>query len=212
MEISKILHRLDSLIEMGDKVLSTVHDGDFVDNELSCQWSTSSAAILKGVFSENSVHYQHFKDRCQHPWRKSDSTSGLATLKAAREDIAGGYLQEVENLVSADIFNDFLEMAEYLLDYGYKDPTASLVGAVLEDGLRRICSNSDITIKSRENISSLNTKLAAKNVYNRLQQRQIQVWNDIRDNADHGNFQEYKEDDVKDMLVGVRKFLTDYLV
>ena len=103
-------------------------------------------------------------------------------------------------------------MAEHLLNNGYKDPAASLVGAVLEDGLRRICTTNGIAVKAREDISSLNQKLAQKQVYNPLQQKQIQVWNDIRNNADHGHFDEYKADDVKSMLGGVNKFLSIYLV
>ena len=71
------------------------------------------------------------------------------------------YLKRIEDLVSADIFTDFLEMAEYLLKNGYKDPATSLIGAVLEDGLRRVSAGHGIKLKSREDIQSLNTKLAA---------------------------------------------------
>ncbi len=102
-------------------------------------------------------------------------------------------------------------MADHLLDNGYKDPAASLIGAVLEDGLRRIYSNNNLIVKSDDSINSLNQKLAAKGVYNDLQRKQIQVWNDIRNNADHGHFGEYKADDVRDMLGGVQRFLSDYL-
>jgi hypothetical protein len=102
-------------------------------------------------------------------------------------------------------------MAEYLLSEGYKDPSASLIGAVLEDGLRRICSSHGVALSSREDISSLNKKLADVNVYNRLLQKKIQVWNNIRNNADHGRFVEYKVDDVSEMLKGVRHFFEQYL-
>jgi len=33
----------------------------------------------------------------------------------------------------------------------------------------------------------------------------------LRDYADHGNFDEYDENNVKDMLQGVRSFLSEYL-
>ena len=102
-------------------------------------------------------------------------------------------------------------MAEHLLDNGYKDPSASLIGAVLEDGLRRISGNENVTLKSDDNINSLNKKLADKGVYNRLQQREIEVWNKLRDYADHGHFDQYKHDDVRDMLKGVRSFLSEHL-
>ena len=202
---------------MGERVLRTrrppgrgVISGDYVDTALFQQWRTSSAAFLSSVFGSDGIHYREYEERCKGSFH-FDAERGVAILNAAKEDIQGGYLQRIESLVSASVFSDFLEMAEYLLSEGYKDPTASLVGAVLEDGLRRICANNGITIKSKEDISSLNQKLAVKGVYNPLQQKQIQVWNDIRNNADHGNFDQYKGDDVKEMLEGVRKFLVNYL-
>ena len=220
MVVNKILERLDSLISMGEKVLATRHSppprvntlsGDYVENALFYQWRTSSLAFLRVTFSSDSVHSNEFEAHCKNAFHY-EANKGVAILRAAKEDIEGGYLQKVETLVSASVFSDFLEMAEHLLDNGYKDPSASLIGAVLEDGLRRICISNGITLRTREDISSLNQKLAQKQVYNPLQQKQIQVWKDIRNNADHGHFDEYKVDDVKDMLGGVSKFLSNYLV
>ena len=102
-------------------------------------------------------------------------------------------------------------MAEHLLEKGYKDPTASLIGAVLEDGLRKMAKNNGIQLKRKEDIGSLNQKLADAQVYNRLTQKRVQVWNDIRNNADHGNFGEYTLDLVEEMLNSVRDFLGQYL-
>ncbi len=218
MEVKRILDRLNSLISTGDRVLATKYDKhvggmihlDRVDAGLFQQWRTSSLAFLN-TFPSEYIYGCEFEGTCKESGY-DDAERGVAILRAAKEDIEGGYLQKVETLVSASVFSDFLEMAEHLLDNGYKDPAASLVGAVLEDGLRRICSNNNITVKSDDNISSLNQKLAQKHVYNPLQQKQIQVWNDIRNNADHGNFDQYKMDNVKEMLGGVSKFLSSYLV
>ncbi len=211
MEVEKVLGRLDSLIEMGERVLTAPSsDRRWVDTGLAQQWRTSSLTFLSAALGSENVHYREFEERCKWAWRH-EAERGLAILRAVREDIAGGYLQKFEAFVSASVFSDFLEMAEHLLVNGYKDPAASLIGAVLEDGLRRICNNKNITLKSDDNISSLNQKLAQNHVYNPLQQRQIQVWNKLRDYADHGHFEEYKPDDVTDMLKGVRGFLSDYL-
>ncbi len=214
MEVNKVLKRLDTLISIGNTVSSACslrERGTDVDAvEVFSQWRTSSLSFLN-TFPPEYIYSREFEARCKD-LSLEDVEQGLGILRAARDDIKGGYLQKVETLVSAEVFSDFLEMAEHLLDNGYKDPAASLIGAVLEDGLRRMCVNNGITLKTKEDISSLNQKLAQKQVYNPLQQKQIQVWNDIRNNADHGNFDQYKMDDVKDMLRGVRKFLSNYLV
>jgi len=214
MAIDRILERIDGLILMGKRVLGTLrrresYVGLWADEALFRQWRTSCLAFLNTLPSEY-IYHDEFEDCCSSTY-EDDVKQGVAVLQAAKEDIAGGYLQKVETLVSAEVFNDFLEMAEHILDNGYKDPTASLIGAVLEDGLRRICVNNGITLKAKEDISSLNQKLAQNKVYNPLQQKQIQVWNDIRNNADHGNFDEYSAEHVKDMLAGVRNFLASQL-
>ena len=54
-------------------------------------------------------------------------------------------------------------------------------------------------------------KLADKKIYTRIVQRQIEVWNKIRDYADHGHFNEYKKEDVEGMFKGVSNFLSNYL-
>jgi len=216
MEVQRIVNRLNSLISMGEKILATRHppppnviSDDYVEDALFRQWRTSCLAFLNVLPSEY-VYCREFEAHCKTAYY-DDANQGMAVLRAAKEDIEGGYLQKVEMLVSASVFSDFLEMSEHLLDNDYKDPAASLIGAVLENGLRRICGNSNITVKFDDNISSLNQKLADKDIYNRLQQREIEVWNKLRDYADHGHFDQYNAGHVKDMLTGVMKFLTVYL-
>jgi hypothetical protein len=199
---------------MGEGVLSSCdyrrgRTGLYADAGLFSQWRTSSLSFLNTLPPEY-IYSREFEACCKDVYFE-DVKHGVGILRAAKDDIKGGYLQKVEALVSASVFSDFLEMAEHLLDNDYKDPAASLIGAVLEDGLRRICGNKNITVKTDDNISSLNQKLAQNHVYNPLQQKQIQVWNKLRDFADHGHFDQYKPDDVKDMLQDVRKFLADYL-
>ncbi len=213
MTYEKLLERLNHLIELGERVLSTrqspprgIITSDYVNGDPFYQWKAGSLSFLKNVFGEDSTHFQGFHEFCKYASYPS-ALQGQSILKAAKEDLEGGYLNKLETLVSADIFTDLLEMAEYLVEQGYKDPAASLIGAVLENGLKQIARNHDLKVKNREDIGALNSKLAGAQIYNRLMQKQIQVWNDIRNNADHGNFSEYSLDRVKEMLNGVRDFL-----
>ena len=210
----KIIERIDELINMGDDVLSTKayaeYDHDGVSDDIFEQWRIESLSFLKRVFREDDLHFTEFNKQCKISYH-SQAVLGQSILKAAKTDIEGGYLKRLEMLVSADVFSDFLEMSGHLLEQGYKAPAASLVGAVLEDGLRKITVGNNITLKSKEDINSLNQKRSDVKVYSRLTQKNIQVWNDIRNNSDHGNFDEFKEDDVKNMLKGVQDFLEEYL-
>ncbi|MFB0562273.1 MAG: hypothetical protein ACETWM_13800 [Candidatus Lokiarchaeia archaeon] len=217
MLYEKIIGRLNQLIEMGKKVLLSrqVMGGIkapviLVNGELFYHWQASSLSFLKMVFGDEKTHFQEFHERCTVNMH-SKATIGQGILKAAKEDIEGGYLKRLETLVAADIFTDFLEMAEHLVEQGYKDPAAMLVGAVLEDGLRKIAKNNGIALKSREDIGSLNNKIVNAKIYGRIIQKKVYVWNEIRNNSDHAKFDKYTLDYVKEMLNGVRDFLKQYL-
>jgi hypothetical protein len=109
------------------------------------------------------------------------------------------------------VFTHFLEMAEHLYENGYIHPAASLTGAVLEDGMRKIAGANNIAVRSADDLGALNQKLAQANVYNRLKQQQLQPLIRIRNHADHGEFGEYSADDVAGMIRDVGAFLADYL-
>ena len=130
---------------------------------------------------------------------------------AALGELENGFLGKLQDLVAAEIFADFLQQGGHLLEAGYKDAAVSVTGAVLEDGLRRIATIKHIPVRDRDDVSALNQKLADGRIYNRLMQKKIQVWNDVRNNADHGKFNEYGLDDVKEMIKGVESFLAGYL-
>ena len=68
-----------------------------------------------------------------------------------------------------------------------------------------------ITLKAREDISSLNKKLADGQIYNRLIQKQIETWSELRNSADHGKFDDYDSAAVQAMAVGVRAFLAQHI-
>jgi hypothetical protein len=213
----QILDRLDSLVEKGNQVLATYRPNPpnvigfpTLSSEAFSEWKTQTLSFLINLLGQEHIYVQNFKKEVQKGYTSS-AHAGQGILRGVREDVEGGYLFRIEALVAADIFTDFLDMAQHLLEQGYKDPAASLVGAVLEDGLRKISSKHSITLKSKEDLGSLNKKLADAQIYNRLLQKRLQVWGEIRNNADHGKFSEYSKEDVREMLAGVSNFLSQHL-
>jgi len=133
-------------------------------------------------------------------------------LTALRDDYAAGYLQTVQELIHADLFADFLEQAEYLLKEGFKDPAAVLAGGVLEEHLRKLCEKNDIKTHmpndKPKNASALNDELAGEGAYNKLEQKSVTAWLDLRNNAAHGKYDQYDKNQVVNMIQGVRDFIT----
>jgi hypothetical protein len=132
-------------------------------------------------------------------------------LRALRADYAAGSMKSVRELIHADVFSDFLEMASHLLDEGYKDPAAVLVGGVLEEHLRKLCEKNGVPTTQAgrpRKAESMNADLANASVYSKLDQKNVIAWLDLRNKAAHGRYGEYQKEQVSLMAQGVRDFIT----
>lgn len=210
--------RLKSLLELGDRVLATrtspgpgVIAGDFVDSSLASQWATSCQAFLARVFGRDSEHYRYFGKQIEGGIAFSEANRAQGVMRAAADDLASGALFQVRTLIEAELFDDFLEQAEILLSAGYFQPAAVVCGAVLEDGLRSLCTNNGIVLADRPKLDSMNADLARVGIYSKLVQKRIAALADLRNKAAHGQWDEFVAEDVDDMLVQVRRFMSDYV-
>ena len=68
----------------------------------------------------------------------------IGVVKALRHDLAAGYLQTLTELVHAAVFADFIQMAQCLVESGYKDAAAVICGSTLESHLRELCKRYEI--------------------------------------------------------------------
>ncbi len=211
------VERINWFIEKAEWVKTTVKhpppnviDFPRIDKGAFFEWKTGAESLIIKITGEDSVYHKNFLQEVRHEY-KSSVDPGIGILKALKEEIESGYIDQIKDLVTAEVFTDFVYMAEHLLKNGYQDPAASLIGAILENGLRKIATKKNIPVKNGDDISSLNTKLSDSETYNRLTQQQIQMWKKIRDSAAHGRFEEYKKEDVQIMMQSVKRFLAENL-
>ena len=131
-------------------------------------------------------------------------------LTALRAAYASGYLATVSELIHADLFSDFIQMAEYLLSEGYKDPSAVIIGSVLEEHLRQLCAKNGLQTASGGKpmkADQLNADLANASVYSKLDLKSITSWLDLRNKAAHGRYTEYTKEQVQVMIQGIQNFV-----
>lgn len=217
----KINKRLQELIDLGNKVRETRREGggtsiynppyDFVDKELASQWGINCLNILSRVFTEKSDHYKRFNELFTELSKGTTSAfiKTIGILKAAKDDYENGYLFDTIAEIEAEVFDDFLEQAKYLLTQGYFTASAVIAGSVLEDALRKLCVKNGMTLSAKPKLDSMNSELAKIGVYNLLKQKQITALADLRNKAAHGQGGFTKED-VEDMIRNVRRFMEDY--
>lgn len=113
------------------------------------RFRTEALNLIRRACGESSDHYRELrriaddKDTSLNSYYYRDC---FAVLQAASKDYESGLLFDVRSLVAAELFVDFLDQAKHLLENGFHVPAASLAGAVLEDGLRRLCAKNSIPL------------------------------------------------------------------
>lgn len=196
---------MEELVSTGEAVIRAVEIEQY-QTIAAPQWNTSCLNLLNRVFGSDSVHFQEFSDALKMP------TAGyiygaLGVFKAAKDDYENGYLFDVRQLIEAEVFDDFLEQAVHLFSAGYHQPAAVIAGSVLEDGLRKLCQKNGITLPDRPKLDQMNADLAKAGVYNKLVQKRITTFADLRNKAAHGQWDQFTKEDVREMIDGVRRFM-----
>lgn len=209
--------RINHLIELADQTLAARQPGkmsSYVNYELFSEFRTSSLSFILKLFGDKHPYYADFNMvvlRADPP----DIEQGRGILKSIKRELDGGWLVTLKGLVSAEIFSDFIEMGNYLLKEGYKDPAAVMIGSVLEEHLRQLCTKNGIAIeeiKSGKPVSKkadlLNSELTGAEVYNKLDQKNVTACLDLRNKAAHGKYADYNHQQVELMLQTVNEFMT----
>jgi hypothetical protein len=184
-----------------------------VNKFAATEWGLNCLHILKKVFSEDSDYYLKFKNKIQG-FESDDNFEyvrfSISFLRAAKNDYENGYIFNTRTLIEAEIFDDLLEQSEHLLSQGYFQASAVIAGCVLEDTLRKLCDKNNITFPKKPTIEPMNVELAKKGIYNQFIKDKVSSIGKLRNHAAHGEWTEFAQKDVEDMIRNVRRFMEDY--
>lgn len=211
-----LIRHIDQLIQSGKKVLSTTAGErkgiQFVDASMLRGFRSASLSFITATYGDSHTYFKEFYSNTNVNSPGSAKT-GIAILESIRTEVENGWLYKIKELVEAEFFADFLEMASHLLENHYKDASAVIAGSVLEEKLRLLCTKNGIDtseIKDGKSIPKkserLNESLAKADIYTKLQQKQITAWLAIRNSAAHGDYSDYSISDVKNFINGLTDF------
>ncbi len=218
MTRERLLKRVDELLEQGNGVLATRHhssDGyaEYVDAGMIKGFRSAALSFIERVYGGKHPHYREF-DKVVDGFNALDAEMGVSILQSIRDEIAGDWLFSIKGLITAEVFADFIDMANYLLEQEYKDAAAVIAGSVLEEHLRQLCQSNgiDVTITTGSEFKPkkadrLNADLAAAEVYTKLDQKAVTMWLDLRNKAAHGHYSEYNNEQVQNMISGITEFM-----
>jgi hypothetical protein len=216
LETQTVLDQIDALLGpilprlTQDPMYGGYVDGDdhLVSQDRARLTATIARFTTPGSTYAVQVHEINHSTK-EHDGKKAAKLVGV--LSAVREDIAAGYLQTVAELVHADVFADFLDMASELQGKGFKDAAAVLVGSTLEEHLRKLAAKSGVATVGKDGkplkASRLNDALKAATVYSPMEHKQVTTWQDLRNSAAHGEYDKYDHQQVAAFIQGVTDFM-----
>lgn len=211
----EIIKEIDLILEKTD--LQCGEDGYYdpsQDSQLA-QASSLLQSAIKRMSIINSSHQQNADTAVQQYQLSNSHTLKIlrGILGAIKIEYQNNYLKTVEEIIHADLFADFLEMADHLLQENYKDAAAVIGGGVLEEHLRKLCQKNNIPIQlngKNKKLDTMNSELKSAGSYDSLIQKSITAWADLRNNAAHGHYSTYDKNQVALMISGVRDFIVKF--
>lgn len=217
MNLADFAARASELIAKADRVLLTGFKDSigshWVDTALFAEFRSAGLSFLDRTFGNAHPYYVDFEkyvERAQY----GSASMGRGILVAAKDEVAGGWAVRTKGLVAAELFADFLEMAEYLLAEDYKDAAAVMTGGVLEEHLRQLCLRTGVPVtvsttsgERPKKADAMNHELAQNGVYTKLDLKNVTAWLDIRNKSAHGDYAAYNAEQVRIMWSGVSEFM-----
>ncbi|HEY0670247.1 MAG TPA: hypothetical protein VGD22_18845 [Sphingobacteriaceae bacterium] len=224
----KIIFKVENLISEANSLLKLVNKhkenpsisrNKAFDEAKFSAFRTATLSFINSILGNASLYYGRFDSGVKH-YTDYNLVLAVELLTRIKEDVKDGWLTDVKSLLSAELFNDFLEMAEHLISEDYKDAAAVIIGSVLEENLRLLCIKNKIDIiivdpktnKAKyKKAEMLNVDLCKEGVYNILVQKNVTSWLALRNSAAHGKYQEYDLPQVNILLHAVRDFAAKFL-
>jgi hypothetical protein len=229
----KYIKGLDSLIESYLKISipdpeSVVYDPDGEPIEtgenrlinsfdLSYSFIIQAVNVISKICPANSIYLMEaysLYDHLENYGYKNHFRLYLLLL-AIRDDLKSGFIGSLSSLLHQEIFADYLDMAQHLLDQGYKDAAAVIAGSTLESHLRQLCLTNQIDVdeekkdgsKQPKKASIMNADLKRGEIYNLYDHKMVTARLDLRNNAAHGKYDLYTNEQVENFIHWLRDFI-----
>jgi len=216
----KLIEWTNSIISFADSILEknrafgiySIHN---VNVGSYSKFRDQSLRFLQQTFGEDSREYREFDADVNSPM-VSYIEIGRELIAGVREDINNNRISII-GIVTADIFDDMLDMGKHLWDNGQDAAAAMLFGGVLEEHLRQLCKKTNInisiqktgTISKYRTASDLNNDLYKAGVYDKAENANVDSLYKLRNNASHPPHKIHP-DEVRRLYAGSMDFVKRY--
>ncbi len=180
--------------------------------------STRIKAAIIDIAGKDSEYFRQIINIEKKNYPSRVVVFSMGVIDALLFNVKNEYLTEFSELIHANLFSNFLEMSEHLLDEGYKDAAAVITGSTLENHLKKLAQKYGVTLdytdakgkKRKRSSDQLNIDLSKSKIYSLNDQKQVIAWLGIRNSSAHGKYSEYTSNQVDLMIKGVRIFISSF--
>ena len=114
--------------------------------ELAAGFRTAGLRLLQSLYTKDHYIFEDFSHHTNDKRTVVHYRQAQAIITAVRDEVDRNWFYDTRALTAADAFNDFMDMAKYLLDEGYDTPAAVLAGCTLEGHLRSLAPKHGVDI------------------------------------------------------------------
>jgi len=178
-------------------------------------WLSSCANLLEAITLPGSTYHQQLESILNHEHLQGGVPTVvfhkvLGLLTSAKQEWDRGLLRQIEYIVTAEAFDDFLDHAS-LYHKGNKKVEASvLASAVLEDTIKRIAKKNGIDTSGRS-LEQLIDELVRANVFTAVKAKRIKGHAGVRNRALHAEWDEFDIREVGYLIEGTRDLIDEFL-
>lgn len=152
--LANIVKQLDTVIQSTQQSIKEFSFNEYGGNEDNSAVTAVNSLLLntiKRLEGPGSSHSSLARTAIEESKIHNDFTTTvlLGIIKTLRLEYSNGWLESVSELIHADVFSDYLEMASEQLEKGYKIPSAVLAGCTLEEHLRLLASRYGVPPKQQ---------------------------------------------------------------
>jgi hypothetical protein len=209
------IQQLDTLLDLYTGWRGTARQRDLSDIPETDRQGlvTRSVAAIERITGARSTYVAEVKRLIDKtPYLHVHTPGVMGVVQALRDDLKAGSIQDLAATVHADVFSNFLDMAQHLNDTGYKDAAAVITGSTLESHLRELAIKNGVAILDSHGkpakASQLNADLAKVGAYNMLDHKSITAHLELRNNAAHGDYTKYTKDQVNNLISSITGFIS----
>ena len=172
-------------------------------------WVVSALNVVKAAFGSDSPHYQALEREVS---KRTDTVSqdrldiARGAFLAAKSDIDGGHIYDLERTVTGEVVGDFVALAKVTLAEGHHTVAAVLACAALEDALKRLAVRNQLNVDNKTMEDVINA-LKSVGLVSGPQKALLSAMPKVRNQAMHANWDSLTPQDAGSVIGFVEQFL-----